>query len=379
MRVVLAPDSFKESLSAPAVAAALAEGWRRVLPDAEIVLAPMADGGEGTVEALVSATGGHARTVAVHGPLGEPVTARYGVLGDGTTAVIEMAEASGLALVPADRRNPAIATTRGTGELMAHALDHGAERLLLGIGGSATNDGGTGMARALGIVFRDAADCVLPQGGLALADLARIDTGGKHPRLGGAEVLVACDVDNPLCGPHGASHVYGPQKGATPGMVQSLDRALAHYARVVEAQLGVAIADVPGSGAAGGLGGGLLAFCGATLRPGVELVAHACGLAEKVRGADLVITGEGRIDGQTVHGKTPIGVARVAMAAGVPVAAVAGRLGPGYEAVYEHGIRETLAITPEGMPLEEALPRTHAFLADAAEQLARKWQSGALH
>ncbi len=370
MRVIFAPDSFKESLSAPAVAAALADGWRKVLPNTEICLAPMADGGEGTVEALVSATGGAIREVTVHGPLGEMVAAKYGLLGDGETAVIEVAAASGLALVPPDRRDPRVTTTRGTGDLMCHALDRGARRLLIGVGGSATNDGGAGMARALGVRFYDGSGQALPEGGVALAGLARIDLAGRHPRLAATEVLVACDVDNPLCGPRGASCVYGPQKGAAPDDVAALDRALAHYARVVKTQCGVDMADIPGSGAAGGLGGGLLAFCRATLRPGAPLVAEACGLAEKVRDADLVITGEGRIDGQTIHGKTPVGVARIALAADVPTVAVAGCLGQGHEAVLDHGIRAVFAVSPDGMPLEEALPRTREFLEQAGTRLA---------
>lgn len=374
MRIVIAPDSFKECASAEEVAGALAAGFRRALPTAELALVPMADGGEGTVDALVAATGGSTVEVEVPGPLGERVHARYGLLGDGCTAVIEMAAASGLALIPRTRRDPRITTTYGTGELMRHALDGGMRRLILGIGGSATNDGGAGMAQALGFSCTNEQGEELPPGGAALAQLSRIDGSRAHPALAACEVLVACDVDNPLCGPKGASRVYGPQKGATPDLALELDAALRHFGDIVEDQLGVAVLDMPGAGAAGGLGAGLVAFTGGTLRPGVEVVAEACNLAERMKGADLVITGEGRLDGQTVFGKTPVGVARIAKTQGIPVIAVAGSLGDGYETVYDHGIDAALAICSGPMDLSEAVARSPALLSDAGETIARIWR-----
>ena len=373
MKLLIAPDSFKESLSAAGVAEALACGWRGVRPGDEIVCVPMADGGEGTVEALVAATGGTTVSVPVTGPLGDTVTAQYGILGDGATAVIEMAAASGLELVTPDQRDPMRATTYGTGELMKHALDQGVRKILLGIGGSATNDGGAGMAQALGYRLLDATGNDLPPGGGTLAALDRIVASNAHPSLKDAEILIACDVDNPLYGPQGASQVYGPQKGATPEQVEVQVAALAHYARIIERDLGIAVAELPGAGAAGGLGAGLVAFAGGTLGSGVELVAEACNLAERMAGADLVITGEGRIDGQTVYGKTPIGVAKIAQAQGIPVIAVAGCLGDGYETVLVAGIDKIYRVSPESMPLEEALREAPNLLQKTDEAIAREW------
>lgn len=373
MRIVIAPDSFKECASAAAVAAALACGWLRACPEAAIRTIPMADGGEGTVEALVSATSGRTRTAEVTGPLGDRVQAAYGVLGDGKTAVIEMAAASGLALVPPAQRDPRIATTRGTGELIAHALDLGARRIIVGIGGSATNDGGAGMAQALGYRLLDASGNELPPGGAALRDLATIDAQGRHAQLDQCEMLVACDVTNPLCGPLGASHVYGPQKGATPEAACELDNALRHFAGVIRDQLGVDVIELPGAGAAGGLGAGLLAFTGAKLRPGVALVAEACRLERAIAGADLVLTGEGRIDAQSAFGKVPVGVAQIAAKHGVPTVAVAGAIGDGFEAVYKHGICAVFGITRAPQPIEEAYARTTTALEETAEAIARLW------
>lgn len=375
MRIVIAPDSFKECLSAFDAACSIAEGARRVFPEAELELVPMADGGEGTVDALVQATGGAYAEAEVCGPLGDPVRARYGRLGDGRTAVIEMAAAAGLPLAPVERRDPLKATSRGVGELIRHAIDGGARRVILGIGGSATNDGGAGMAQALGFSLRDADDEELPPGGAALARLARIEVSAVCPLPDQTEVLVACDVRNPLCGPEGASRVYGPQKGASPADVEILDAALRHFAGVVASQLGAEVLDIPGGGAAGGLGAGLVAFLGAELRPGVDLVAEACGLARRIEGSDLVITGEGRMDGQTVHGKTPIGVARLARNAGVPVLALAGSLGQGWRAVYEHGIDAAFSIVPGPASLAEACAAAPALLADTAEAAMRIWRS----
>lgn len=375
MRVVIAPDSFKECASAARVAAAIAAGVKRANPDAKITCVPMADGGEGTVDALVSATKGTLQTTRVTGPMGKAVDAVWGMLGDGRTAVIEMAAASGLALAPPDERDPRIASTRGTGELLCAALDRGVTGIILGIGGSATNDGGAGMAQAIGYSLRDEHGNELPPGGAALARLARIDKSKVHPRLAQCEVLVACDVTNPLCGPHGASHVYGPQKGATPDMVEELDAALRHYADVIESQVKDGISRYPGAGAAGGLGAGLMAFAGGRLQSGAELVADAAQLDVAISNADLVITGEGRIDGQTIEGKTPIGVARVARRFCVPVVALAGTVGPGYHAVYEHGIHAVFGICDSPMNLADAMRRVEELLAATGESVASLWMA----
>lgn len=381
MRVVIAPDSFKGSATAREVATAIAAGLRRVAPDLDVVICPMADGGEGTVEALVDATGGRLLTATVTGPLGEKVSAAYGLLGDGETAVIEMAAAAGLPLVPPDRRDPRITTTFGVGELVARALDQGARRLILGIGGSATNDGGAGFAQALGARLLDAAGRPLPPGGAAVARLDRIDASGLDPRLRQVRCFVACDVDNPLTGPRGAAAVFGPQKGATRDrdMVTELDAALARFAEVVARDLGVDVADRPGAGAAGGLGAGLLAFCNAELRPGVEIVIDATGLRAKLAGASLVITGEGRLDGQTLAGKTPFGVLRAARQVcgpAVPVLILAGSVGAGAEALYPHGATALVPIAPGPITLEDAVARTSELLADTAERCLRLLLAG---
>ena len=355
MKIVIAPDSYKESLSALEVAQAVEAGFRQVFPDANYVLMPVADGGEGTVDAMVAATGGRKETVTVSGPLGEPVEAFYGLTGDGDTAVIEMAAASGLALVPPDRRNPLLTSSRGTGELIRAALDAGARRFILGIGGSATNDGGAGMVQALGARLLDLEGRELDGSGGDLARLERIDVSALDPRLAECRIEVACDVDNPLTGARGASAVFGPQKGATPEMVQALDANLARLARIVGRDLGVAVDTVPGAGAAGGMGAAMLAFFGATLKPGIEIVTAAVDLDDHVRDADLVITGEGRIDFQTVHGKTPIGVARVAKRHGKPVIGIAGSLGAEVGVVHAHGIDAVFSVLGKPCTLDEAL------------------------
>jgi len=376
MRIVIAPDSFKESATAAEAAEAIARGVRRVLPSAELVTVPMADGGEGTVDALVAATGGEYVELEVTGPYGEPVTAAYGLLDGGQTGVIEMAAASGLALVPLDRRDPRTATTRGTGELIGDALERGVERIIVGLGGSATNDAGAGMAQALGYRLTDDEGRDLEAGGAALRRLARIDAAGRHPRIGECEVLVACDVSNPLCGPGGASHVYGPQKGATPEMAKELDAALLHFGETVESQLGTAILDLPGGGAAGGLGAGLAAFLGAELRPGFGIVAEACGLREQIQDAYLAITGEGRLDVQTAQGKTPLGVAEMAAECSVPTIAIAGSLGEGYRTLYEMGIEAAFSLCNGPMGLDEALSNVLDLLTDTAEAAMRMWLCG---
>ncbi len=371
MRIIVAPDSFKGSVSALGVAEAMARGIHAVFPEAEVIKVPIADGGEGTVEALVAATGGRLLEAQVHGPLGEPRLAQWGVSGDGSTAFIEMAAASGLPLVPKDQRDPRITSTFGTGELMKAALDAGLRKLVVGIGGSATNDGGTGMARALGVRFLDGAGHDLPEGGAALARLAHIDLAGQDPRLGEASILVACDVDNPLCGPRGASAVYGPQKGATPDLVAELDAALGVYAGLAATATGRDIAASSGAGAAGGLGAGLLFFTPASLRPGVAIVLETTGFEELVRGADLVITGEGRTDFQTAMGKAPVGVAAVARRHGVPVVCLSGGLGEGADDVLAHGIDALGSIVPQPMTLEACMGQGGSLVEAAAARVCR--------
>lgn len=388
MRIVLAPDSFKESLSAGEVCAALTRGIRRACPEAVIDAIPMADGGEGTVDALIGATGGALRQCTVTGPLGLPVTATWGLLGDDSgTAVIEMAAASGLALVPPERRNPLLTTTFGTGELIRAALDAGARRLLIGIGGSATTDGGTGAAQALGVRFLDEAGLIIsePMTGGRLADVARIEAGRpilrrmpSSPTPPGAQagaeadpapaVQVACDVDNPLCGPRGAAAVYGPQKGATPEQVEILDRNLARLAGIIERDLSVQVRDFPGAGAAGGMGAGLVAFLKARLDRGIQLVMNAVRFAERIRGADLIITGEGRIDRQSMMGKVIAGVGHAGQAAGVPVIALAGAIGEGADASLAV-LQGYHCIHPPGLPLKEALARTPQALEETAARV----------
>ncbi|UQZ89456.1 glycerate kinase [Deltaproteobacteria bacterium Smac51] len=371
MRIVVAPDSYKGSISALGVAEAVEEGFRRVFPDAEVIKAPIADGGEGTVEALVSSTGGHYRQTMVSGPLGAPVEAVWGVLGDGRTAVIEMAAASGLPLIGFDQRDPLRASTFGTGQLLKAVLDAGLTRVILGIGGSATNDGGSGFASALGVRFLDDEGRELPPGGAALARLARVDLSGLDPKVAEMEIMVACDVDNPLCGPRGASAVFGPQKGATPEMVETLDKALGHYGRLAAEATGRDIVDTAGAGAAGGLGAGLMFFTPAKLRPGIDIVLEAIDFDKMVEGAALVITGEGRTDFQTAFGKAPVGVARIAKKRSVPVVCLSGGLGEGYKSIYAQGIDAALA-TPDGpMSLEECLKAGAPLVAEAGERLAR--------
>lgn len=332
MRVLVAPDKFRGTLTARQAAEAFAAGWRRARHDDDLELVPMADGGEGTLEALTDALDGELVARTVPGPLGDAVDAAFGLAATGgrasggrVTGVVEMARASGLALLADGRRDPRRTTTRGTGELIAAALDAGAEHLVVSIGGSATNDGGAGMAAALGGRFLDATGAPIADGGASLSSLARIDLSAMHPGLARAHVTGACDVDNPLTGPSGASAVYGPQKGASSGDVLELDRALAHLAAVVERDLGVSLRDEPGAGAAGGLGFGLLAFCGARLQPGVQVVMDAVELPARIARADLVVTGEGSLDVQSLHGKVPAGVLDACELAGVPVAIVCGR------------------------------------------------------
>lgn len=375
MKIVIAPDSFKESLSAAGVASALARGLRQALPTAEILECPLGDGGEGTLDAVLAATGGEVREVRVTGPLGEPVTARWGWLAEQRTAFVEMASASGLELVPRARRDVRVATSHGTGELLRAALDAGAERLVLAIGGSATNDGGAGVLQALGVRLLDGQGQALAPGGAALASLASLNLTDLHPRLAAVEVVIAADVDNPLCGPQGASQIFGPQKGASPEQVRELDAALAHFATVTAATLGRDFSEQPGAGAAGGVGFAALAFLQATFRPGIEVVAELVGLDEALQDADLAVTGEGRLDGQTLRGKTPAGVLRLAQRHGVPVVAVAGSLGEGYDALYQQGLAAAFSLVPGPLSLEEALAQVEGLLERTARDIGRLWQA----
>ncbi len=376
MKVVIAPQGFKGNLTALQVSRAIDDGIRRVLPDIVTSLVPMADGGEGTTQALVDALGGDMIPVEVTDPMGGRVLAHWGFLSDGVTAAIEMAAASGLGLVPPQKRNPLLATTYGTGELIRHALEKGCRKFIVGIGGSATNDGGAGMAQALGARLLDARGEAIAFGGAALSSLEHIDISTLDPRLAGCDVLLACDVDNPLCGSSGASCVYGPQKGATEEMVAQLDKALAHYADVIKRDIGIDIRDVPGAGAAGGLGAGLMVFLKAKLQPGVEVIIQATGLIEHLKGASLVFTGEGRIDSQTVYGKTPVGVARRAKEFGLPVIAIAGEISSGYQAVFEQGIDSVFSIAPGPISLSQSQSMAEELTADTAERAVRLFICG---
>ena len=371
MKIIIAPDSFKESLTALQAADAIKEGLSRRLPDAQMVTIPVADGGEGTMETLISSYGGQQFQYDVLGPLDERVTASFGLLNEGETAVIEMASASGLELTRPEQRNPLLTTTFGTGELIIAALDKGVKRIIIGLGGSATNDGGVGMMSALGARFLDRQGQELAKGGAALADLESIDLSGLDPRIAATEFIVACDVDNPLTGEQGASAVFGPQKGASPQQVDSLDQALTQYAHVISSQMGISVNSVPGAGAAGGMGAALIAFMNATLKPGVELVLDFVNFDHAIQNASLVITGEGRIDGQSIHGKTPVGVAQAAKAYGIPVIAIAGSLGDGVELVYNCGIDAVYSITQKPVTLQEALETGYDNLVKTAENIAR--------
>ena len=370
MKIVIAPDSYKESLTALEVAMEIEAGFRTVFPHAEYIRLPMADGGEGTVAAMVAATGGTLVQVDVTGPLGEPVKACYGLTGDGTTAVVEMAAASGLALVAPHLRNPLKTTTWGTGELIKAALDAGVSHLIIGIGGSATNDGGAGMLQALGVRLQDHAGREIGFGGGQLANLAHIDISGLDPRLKACRIEAACDVNNPLTGPKGASAVFGPQKGATPEMVARLDANLVRYAGLISRDLGLQVETVPGAGAAGGTGAALLAFLGAQLRPGIDIIMEAVGLEAHVRDADLVITGEGRIDSQTIHGKTPVGVARMAKRHGKPVIGIAGCLAADAGVVHEYGIDAVFSVLSQVASVEEAMTHAAANVRTASRNIA---------
>ena len=377
MRIVVAPQAFKGTASAADAAEAMRRGVLRVAPDSEVAVIPIADGGGGTVDALVTATGGRWVTSPAADPLGRPIHARWGVLGDGETAVIETAAASGLALLADSECDPTVTTTRGTGDLIRAALDGGYRRILVGLGDSATNDAGVGMAQALGFRALDDSGCDLPEGGAALALLASIDREAAHSALAGASVTALCDVTNPLCGPDGASAVFGPQKGATPDQIEALDAALGRFADVVGEQMGLDVRDMPGAGASGGLGAGLVVFCGASLRPGFEVVSEAVRLADSLAGADLVLTGEGRLDAQTLAGKGVCGVAAMAKTNGRPeVAAIVGSDALGADGAAAIGIERVFELASSQNGAADTLHRIEDAAARAVAALTGGKRNG---
>lgn len=378
MKVVIAPDSFKENLSALQVANCIEKGFKRVFPRATYVKVPMGDGGEGTVRSLIDATEGKMVSKTVTGPLGDPVKATYGLLGDGSTAIIEMAAASGLPLVPQEKRNPLKTTTFGTGELILDALKREVKTIIVGIGGSATVDAGSGMAQALGVSF------VLKKGikkpkyfsGGAVGNITGIDMTGLDRRLKKTKIIIASDVDNPLIGPKGASKIFGPQKGATPAMVTTLEKNLTHFGAIISEDIGVDIRKYPGAGAAGGLGAGLVAFLNGKMKSGIDIVIEQTELKKALKGADLVITGEGRIDSQTVFGKTPVGVAKVAKKFRIPVVGIGGNLADDAIAVYDHGIDGLESCIARDMDLATAMKSGRRNIAAAAERVAHLLKLG---
>lgn len=353
MKIVVAPDSFKGSLTAIEVSDAIEQGIREIFPEAEIIKIPMADGGEGTVQCLINAAGGEILREKVTDPLGGEVLAHYGILGDKKTAVIEMAEASGLTLVPENKRNPLITTTYGTGQLIKAALNQGCRKMIIGIGGSATNDGGAGMVQALDVRLLDKQDKEIGFGGAELMNIHHIDISQMDQRISKLEILVASDVKNPLCGHSGATRIYGPQKGATEEMMVILEQALARFAHIINKALHKDVKDIPGAGAAGGLGAGLMAFLGAKLKPGIEIIIEAVKLEEAMKDADLVITGEGKIDSQTIYGKVPVGVAKIAKKYHVPVMAIGAIIDQDAEIVHKYGIDFLVKVSDPPMSLTE--------------------------
>ncbi len=378
MRIVIAPQSLKGSLTAAETGKAIAQGVLAVYPEAQCEIVPVADGGEGTVQALVDATGGEIVPVVVTGPLGTPVEAYFGLLGDGKTAVIEMASSSGLPLVPPELRDPRITTTYGVGELILAALDLDCRHFIIGLGGSATNDGGAGMAQALGALLLQDDGAAMAAGGAALATLEHIAIEQLDTRLAQCTFEVACDVNNPLYGRRGASAIYGPQKGATPDIVAQLDAALTHYSQVIERDLGMSVADIPGAGAAGGLGAGLIAFLHAALRPGSEIVLEAVGLEARLRTANLVITAEGQLDTQTAYGKSVGAVAALAKRYNIPVLALAGGLGESYRDAYDLGV-DAIAVLPSGpMALSYAMEHAASLTTDTTERALRIMRLGSM-
>ncbi len=373
MRIVIAPDSFKESASAMQIARAMERGVRRAVPDAETTLIPMADGGEGTCDAFIEACGAKWVECQVSGPLCETVNARYAMAADKKTAVTEMAAASGLALLAPRDRDPMLTTTRGVGELIIDALDKGVERIIVGLGGSATNDGGAGMAQALGISLLNRSGKEIAPGGQHLLELEKIDISGQHPKLDQCEFIAACDVSNPLAGPSGAARVFALQKGATENEVITLDRALEHYGKKLEEQLELPVARVPGAGAAGGLGAGLMAFTSAKLQRGIDIVAEFCDLESHIKKADLVLTGEGKLDDQSVNGKTPVGIASIAKKHNVPTVAIAGALGSGHAVCLQAGITAAFSICQRPMSTSDAIREVDLLVTDVVESIMRLW------
>jgi len=376
MHIMTAPDSFKGSLTASEVATAMTIGIKRVFPTAKIDKVPIADGGEGTVEALITATKGKFIETIVENPLGKPIKALWGMLGDGSTAVIEMATASGLLLIAEQDRNVRLASTYGTGQLIKAALDQGAERIIIGIGGSATNDGGAGMASALGVRFFDATNQLLNKGGAALAQLDHIDMQQLDSRLAQTEILIASDVNNPLCGEKGASAVYGPQKGATPAIVKELDAALAHYNEIAKRDIGIDVNSMAGSGAAGGLGAGLILFTPGKMKNGIELILDALHFDNLIEDVDLIITGEGHTDFQTAHGKAPVGIAQCAKKYNIPVICLSGALGKGAEEVLQQGVSALASATASPMTLENCMKNAKTLLENATERTCHLLQIG---
>ncbi len=371
MKIVLAPDSFKGSISARDLCSAIRRGIHAVDPDIDVVELPLADGGEGTMENLVHATNGKIVECIVHDPLGRSIQSAYGILGDETTVVIEMAKASGLPLLQTDERNPLVTSSYGTGELISHALDAGYRRFIVGLGGSATNDGGAGMLKALGVRFVDQAGRELSDGGAALAKLALLDASGLDQRIRVSRFTIASDVTNPLCGTDGASAVFGPQKGATPAMVKQLDRALDHFGEQIAALTGNDVRKLPGSGAAGGMGAALLAFLQADFKPGIELVMEAIQFADKLQGADLIITGEGKLDAQTLSGKVIAGVCRQARKHGIATIALCGGMELAAEQMEQIGLLAGFSIVPKPCNLEQAMAQAAVWAEKQAEQLVR--------
>ena len=376
MKIVVAPDSFKGSLTAVEVSDAIEQGIREIFPEAEIVKIPMADGGDGTVQCLVNATGGDILREKVTDPLGDEILASYGILGDKKTAVIEMAEASGLTLVPENKRNPLITTTYGTGQLIKAALDQGCRKMIIGIGGSATNDGGAGMVQALGAKLLDKDGEEIGFGGGELKKVFRIDISYMDKRLSNTKVVVASDVTNPLCGSKGASRIYGPQKGATPEIIKELDESLAYFAEIIKRDLNKDIKDIPGAGAAGGLGASLIAFLDAELRPGIEIMIEIVKLEQVIKDADLVITGEGKIDSQTIYGKAPIGVAKIAKRYNIPVIAIAAIIGDDAGIVHQYGISSLISVSAQPMRLDESVSNKVLLIKNSIKQSMRAIKTG---
>ncbi|AJA49028.1 glycerate kinase [Clostridium pasteurianum DSM 525 = ATCC 6013] len=375
MKIVIAPDSYKGSLSALEVANNIEKGIRRIFNNLTIEKIPMADGGEGTVQSLVDSTNGKIVNVIVKGPLGKDVTAFYGILGDAKTAIIEMAAASGLPLIPKEEKNPLITTSYGTGQLIKDALDKDCKNIIIGLGGSATNDGGVGAAKALGVKFLDKEGNNIGEGGGAVGKLNSIDISNIDPRIKDCNITAACDVDNPLCGPKGASHVFGPQKGADSSMIEFLDKNLSHYAEIIKRDLSIDIINTPGAGAAGGLGAGIMAFLNASMKRGIDIVIELTDLEQKIKDADLVFTGEGMIDFQTAFGKAPFGVAKIAKKYDIPVIAIAGGIGKDAETLYLKGFDSIFSIVDGPMTLDNAIENSSILIERTAERIARVFKA----